>query len=172
MQQLCLTGAHAADLADRLFSALNVRPVGLRIAPFAAQGRILGDAAHLTPPPAPPLLNGVPCRVRITPEQSSVVPQALEETAAPGLLAAMRLHAPLLISGLSADVLACGPFREAVRTCLMGAGPVVITADKAAAARLQQLTPPERQLWFDVPEDEAGQTALLESLLPEAALRF
>ena len=55
MQQLCLTGAHAAALADRLISALNVRPVGLRVSPFSVDAESRKKALHMLPPPAPPL---------------------------------------------------------------------------------------------------------------------
>lgn len=172
MQQLCLTGASAAIIADRLFSALNVRPMGLRILPFTVDGCERGDALHLLPPPAPPALNGVPCRIRLTPQRSAVLTQALEEIAAPGLTAALRIQSPLLLEGLSGDLLACDALRDAVKACLMSRFPVVITADAGARKILQTLTPREDQLWFDVPEDPAGQSALLEQLIPEAALRF
>lgn len=172
MQQLYLTGLYAEEIADRLFHALNVRPVGLRLVPVEVGSGLRGDALQLLLPPAPPLYNFVPCRVKLSPERSVTVPLALEEIAAPGLLAAMKVHAPMLLQGLSADLLACPAFREAVRTCVLGGSPAVVVADASAVPVLQELTPPEKQLWFDVPEDEAGQSALLEHLIPEAALRF
>lgn len=172
MQQLYLTGASAGIIADRLFHALNVRPVGLRLVPVEAGGGLRGDALQLLLPPAPPLFNCVPCRVRLSPERSITVPAALEEIAAPGLMASMKVHAPMLLQGLSADLLACPAFREAVRACMMGSSPVVAVADASAVPVLQALTPEEKQLWFDVPEDAAGQSALLEYLIPEASLRF
>lgn len=169
MQQLCLTGSCAPLIAGRLFNALNVQPVGLRVGAFSVDGVPHGDALYLMPPPP---LNGVPCRLLLTPERAVVLPQALEEVGAPGLMAAMRIQAPMLISGLSADLLACDALREAVRSCMMSARPLVVTADASAREALQSLLPPARQLWIDVPEDEAGQAALLEELIPEAALRF
>jgi len=51
MQQLYLTGTHAAELADRLFTALNIRPAGYRLQPFAVEGALRGDAMHLLLPP-------------------------------------------------------------------------------------------------------------------------
>ena len=169
MQQLCLTGRDAGLIADRLFNALNLRPVGLRIAPFMLHGVPMGDALHLLPPPA---LNGVPCRIRLTPEDSVIVERALTEVAVPGLKAAMQLRSPLLLDGLRGDMLSCEPFMDAVCQCLMSLRPVVVTADAPAAALLRARIPEERQLWFDVPEDPSGQSALLETLVPEAALRL
>ncbi len=169
MQQLCLTGSHAPRIAERLFNALNVQPVGLRIAAFLVDGVPHGDALYLLPPPP---LNGVPCRVLLTPERTAILPQALEEVAAPGLLTAMRLQTPMLISGLSGDLLACEPLRDAVCQCMMRNRPAVVTADGSAREVLQTLLPLEKQLWLAVPDDEAGQAVLLETLIPEAALRF
>lgn len=172
MQQLYLTGSHAAGVADQLFHALNVRPVGMRLSPVLAGDGVRGDAVELLLPPVPPMHNHAPCRVALSPERSFVVEPVLEEIAAPGLMAALQVHAPMLLQGLSADLLACGAFREAVRRCLVSSCPVVVVADTSAVPLLQGLTPGEDQLWFSVPEDAAGQSALLESLIPEAALRF
>lgn len=172
MQQLYLTGSHASRIALQLFRALNVRPVGFRLTPFAVGENVRGEAVDLLLPPAAPLHNGVPCRIFLSPDRTAVVSAALEEVAAPGILAATSVHAPMLLDGLHADMLRCKAFREAVRTCLTGRQPVVVTASEDAAASLRRLTPPEAQLWFAVPEDEAGQAVLLEQLIPEAALRF
>ncbi|MBR3764668.1 MAG: hypothetical protein IKK57_09005 [Clostridia bacterium] len=169
MQQLCLTGRDAASLADRLFHALNVQPVGLRFEPFSVGGAVRGHAAYLMPPPS---LNAVPCRILLAGGRSVTVPAALEEIAAPGLLAALRIQAPMLISGLSADLLACGALQDAVRRCMTAPRPVIVTADASAREVLHTLVPPETQVWFDVPEDEVAQSALLTALIPEAALRF
>lgn len=172
MQQLYLTGSHAGEIAARLFNALNVRPVGCRLAAFEVDGSVRGDALQLLLPPAGPMLNGVPCRVRLAPGKCVTVPAVLEEIAAPGLLAALGVHAPMLLDGLAADLLENAAFREAVRTCLMGRRPVVVVAEASAEALLRSLTPPEKQLWFAVPKDAEGQAQLLEALIPEAALRF
>ena len=172
MQQLCLTGAHAAALADRLFSALNVRPVGLRVSPFSVDGEVRGQALHMLPPPAPPLYNGVPCQVALGDGRSAIVPRVLEEVAAPTLIAALRMHAPVLLSGLSSELLACPVFRQAVRQCLASTQPVVVAADASAAPVLRSLVPPQGLICYTVPADEPGQAALLAELIPEAALRF
>lgn len=169
MQHLCLCGPCAPRLAGKLFSALNVQPVGLRILPFSVDGQPRGDALFLQPPPG---LNGVPCRIRITPEETVTVPRALEDVAAPGLRAAMRLHAPMLLCGLTADLLASDAFRRAVCDCLQGDIPLVIAADEASRTMPEALLPADVQLWMDVPEASDAQDALLEQLIYEAALRF
>lgn len=172
MQQLYLTGSHAGDVAARLFTTLNVRPVGCRLLPFEVGGETRGEALRLLLPPSQPLLNDVPCRVRISDSRWAAVPPVLEEVAAPSLLAAMSVHAPMLLDGLCADVLACDVFREAVRTCLTSRRPVVVTASDDAVPLLRALTPAADQLWLAVPDDAAGQADLLETLVPEAMLRF
>lgn len=172
MQQLFLTGPNAALIAERLFTALNVRPVGYRLLPFSVAESCRGDALHLLVPPAGGMHNDVPCRIRLSGEHQVFVPAVLEEIAAPALHAALRLHAPLLLDGVYAELLDCPAFREAVTACLKSTCPVITVTDEASAPVLRRLTPPEKQLWFTVPEDAQGQAALLEALLPEAALRF
>lgn len=172
MQQLYLTGSHAGEVAARLFTTLNVRPVGLRLLPFEVGGETRGEALRLLLPPASPRFNDVPCRIRLSEDSWTAVPAVLEEIAAPSLLAALEVHAPMLLDGLTADVLACPALREAIRTCAMSRHAVVITADGDAAPILRALTPSDRQLWLSVPDDAPGQAALLETLLPEAVLRF
>lgn len=172
MQQLCLTGSHAALIAERLFTALNVRPVGYRLIPFHVDGDCRGEALRMLLPPASPAYNDVPCRIRLTADRCAIVPEALETIAAPGLRAALGVHAPLLLGRVHADLLACPVFREAVRDCLMSSRPVITVADADAKPLLRALTPADKQLWFTVPDDAAGQSALLEALIPEAMLRF
>ncbi|MBQ8200791.1 MAG: hypothetical protein IJZ74_03370 [Clostridia bacterium] len=172
MQQLFLTGIHAANIASRLFTALNVRPTGYRITPFMVDGAVRGDALHLLVPPSPPLYNDVPFRIRIAAGDTAIVPRALDEAAAPSLLAALNVHTPMLLGGLSADMLACERFRTAVRQCLMSQRPVVVVADEDASDALRALTPPERQEWIAVPHEPDARSAMLEHLITEAAMRF
>lgn len=171
MQQLYLTGSCASALAERLYHALNVRPAGYRLLPFTVGGDVRGDAMHLLPPCAP-ALNDLPCRILLAPGESTIVPRVLDEVAAPGLLGAMGVHLPMLMDGLTADMLDCPAFRDAVRQCLMSLRPVVVVADESAVPLLRTLTPAEKQLWFSVPDDEAGRAGLLDTLVEEAALRF
>lgn len=172
MQQLYLTGSHAAHIVERLFTTLNVHPVGFRLLPFAVGGETRGEALRLLLPPASPRFNDVPCRIRLSAGRWTAVPAVLEEIAAPSLLGAMDVHAPMLLDGLTADVLECAPLREAIRTCLMSQRPVIITAAEDAEAILRALTPADTQLWLPVPDDAPGQARLLEALVPEAMLRF
>ena len=172
MQQLFLTGKHAALIAERLFTALNVRPVGYRLIPFYVDGICRGEALRLLLPPSAPAHNDVPCRIHLAADRFVTVPAALEEIAAPGLRAALGVHAPLLLGRVSADLLGCPGFRETVRECLLSSSPVITVADTDAEPVLRALVPPEQQLWFVVPDDAAGQSSLLEALIPEAVLRF
>ena len=172
MQQLCLTGTFAVPIAAKLFTALNVQPVGFCLLPFEVGGEDRGLALHLLLPPAPPLLNDVPCLIRTAQGELTLVPGALTQAAVPALDAARKLHAPMLLSGVRLEMLQCDAFCAALRRCLTGPTPVVVAAEEAAAPLLASLTPPEMQLHLSVPEDAAGRDALLERLIPEAALRF
>lgn len=172
MQQLYLTGSHADEIAIRLFTTLNVRPVGCRLLPFEVGEEPRGEALRLLLPPAAPHFNDVPCRIRLSDDRWTAVHPVLEEIAAPSLLGAMGVHAPMLLDGLCADVLANDAFRQAVQTCLMGPRAVIVVAAEDAAPLLRTLTPPQKQLWLAVPDDPEAQAALLETLLPEAMLRF
>lgn len=171
MQQLYLTGSHASDIAVRLFTTLNVRPVGLRLLPFEVGGELRGEALRLLLPPSAPLCNNVPCRIRLSDERWIAVPAVLETIAAPSLQSTVNVHAPLLLDGLTADVLACAAFRDAVRSCLMDRRAVIATVREDARSALQALTPADRQQWMAVPDDPSGQADLLEALLPEVLLR-
>lgn len=172
MQQLYLTGRHASTLAEQIFTALNVRPAGYRLQPFSIAGGIRGEALHLLLPPAEPLLNAVPCRVRVSAQDWVVVPQALEQLAAPSLASAALVHAPLLLDGLTADLLACEAFRDAIRQCLTAERPVIAVVRDDAEAPLRALTPADSQQWLAVPEDTEARAILLETLIAEAAMRF
>ena len=172
MQQLYLTGNHAADLADRLFAAMNIHPAGYRLLPFSVGGAIRGEALHLLLPPAAPMDNDVPCRIRLRSGDWTVVPRVLDEIAAPNLQRALAAHTPILLSGLTAGMLTCAAFREAVVQLLMSPRPVIVAADEDAEELLRALTPAESQLWMPVPQTAAGRDALLEQLVAEAAMRF
>ena len=172
MQQLCLTGYQPDVLAGRLFHALDVQPAGLRIAPFSVDGVPAGDAVYVFPPAIAPGACCIPCRIRLTQERSVLIPQVLEDVAVPALRSAMRVQSPILLTGLTADLLDCAPFAQAVCDCLQSNRAVVLTADALAARMLQAALTGTQLLCFDSPADAAGQAALLEELIPEAALRF
>ena len=96
----------------------------------------------------------------------------LEEIAAPNLLRAITVHKPILLGGVTAQMLTCTAFREAVVTVLTSERPVVIAAEEGAAEHLRALTPASPQMWLPVPDDAEEQSALLEQLVAEAALRM
>ncbi len=172
MQQLFLTGIHAPNIASRLFTALNVRPTGYRLTPFMVDGAVRGDAMHLLLPPTPPHYNDVPFRIRLASADWTIVPRVLNDIAAPSLLAALNVHTPMLLSGVSAAMLECEAFRTALRTCLMSQRPVVVVAEEDAVEALQRITPPERQLWMAVPQEPEARSAMLEELIAEVTMRF
>lgn len=172
MQQLYLTGDHAPALADSLITALNLRPAGYRLVPFTVGGGLRGEALHLLMPPAAPMDNDVPCRIRLRTGDWAVVPRVLDEIAAPNLLRAVTLHTPILLCGLTAQMLTCAAFREAVVALLMSERPVIVAASDDAEELLRALTPESTQLWAPVPASAEGRAALLEELVAEAAMRL
>ena len=172
MQQLYLTGENAPNLADRLFTALNVRPVGYQLTPFSVGGGLRGEALHLLTPPASPMDNDVPCRIRLRTGDWTVVPRVLDEIAAPCLRRMLTVHTPILLSGLTAQMLTCTAFREAVVACLTSPHPVIVACADDAEELLRALTPAETQLWTPVPQSADARSALLEELVTEAALRL
>lgn len=172
MQQLYLTGTHASIVADQLFAALNLRPAGYRLLPFSIGGALRGDALHLLLPPAAPMDNDVPCRIRLRSDDWAVVPRVLDEIAAPNLRRALAVHTPILLGGITAQMLTCTAFREAVVTLLTSPRPVIVAAEDDAEEILRALTPAETQLWMPVPPSESGRAELLETLVAEAAMRL
>lgn len=172
MQQLYLTGNHAPALADRLITALNLRPAGYRLQPFTVSGSVRGEALHLLLPPAAPMDNDVPCRIRLREGDWAVVPRVLEEIAAPNLAKAVTAHMPILLSGLDARMLTCAAFREAVVSLLVSPRPVIVACAEDAEELLRALTPAQSQLWFPVPESADARAVLLEELVAEAAMRL
>ena len=172
MQQLYLTGPHASTLAEQLFAALNVRPAGYQLTPFSVGGSIRGEALHLLLAPAAPMDNDVPCRIRLRSGDWTVVPRVLDEIAAPNLLRAITVHTPILLDGLTAGMLTCAAFREAVVAVLTSDRPVIVAASEDAEEILRALTPEASQMWMPVPATEAGRAQLLETLIAEAAMRL
>lgn len=172
MQQLYLTGEYAPDLAERLFTALNVRPAGYRLEPFSVGGGLRGEALHLLPPPAAPHENDVPCLIRVQPGDWTVVPRVLDEIAAPALRQMSSLHTPILLSGMTARMLTCAAFREAVVALLTSPRPVIVACADDAEELLRALTPAETQLWTPIPQSADARAALLEELVTEASLRL
>ena len=101
-----------------------------------------------------------------------VVPEVLMQIAAPALNSAALVHAPLLLDGLTADVLDCAALREAVCQCLTSQRPVIAVVRDDAQPILHSLTDADSQLWIAVPDGTDARAALLENLIAEAAMRF
>lgn len=172
MQQLYLCGVHASKLADLLFNALNLRPAGYKLEPFTVGGGLRGEALHLLLPPAAPMYNDVPCRIRLRDGDETIVPRVLEEIAAPNLLGAINAHAPILLGGLDAQMLTCRAFREAVVAVLSSPRTVIVAASDDAEETLRALTSADSQLWAHVPESAADRAVLLEELIAETSMRL
>ena len=100
------------------------------------------------------------------------MPRVLDEIASPNLLRAAEDHTPILLGGLTAQMLTCTAFREAVVAVLMSRRPVIVAAEDGAEELLRALTPAQTQLWMPVPPSETGRAELLEELVAEAAMRF
>lgn len=172
MQQLYLTGDHAPELAQRLISALNLRPAGYQLTPFTVGGGLRGEALHLLTSPAAPMDNDVPCRIRLRTGDWAVVPRVLDEIAAPNLLRAAALHTPILLGSITAQMLTCSAFREAVVQVLSSERLVIAAVSDDAEEHLRALTPAESQVWFPVPESAEGRALLLQELAAEVTLRL
>ena len=172
MQQLYLSGEHAPELAQRLISALNLRPAGYQLLPFSVGGGLRGEALHLLMPPAAPMDNDVPCRIRLRTGDWCIVPRVLDEIAAPNLLRSVPLHTPILLSGITAQMLTCSAFREAVVSVLASERLVIAAVSDDTEEHLRALTPAQRQLWFPVPQSAEGRASLLQELAAEVTLRL
>lgn len=172
MQQLFLTGPGASGLAADIFTALNTRPAGFRLMPLEVNGEERGAVMHLLLPPAEPYHNDLPCRIQLSRDRCVYEPHVLNEIAAPSLSAGRGVHAPMLLDGLTQDMLRFAPFRQAVAECLARPRPVITVASPDAERALRAMLPPERQCWITVPEDAAARTLLLEELIIEASMRF
>ena len=172
MQQLYLSGERAPELAQRLISALNLRPAGYQLEPFTVGGGLRGEALRLLTPPAAPMDNDVPCRIRLRSGDWCVVPRVLEEIAAPNLMRAVPLHTPILLGSVTAQMLTCAAFRKAVVSVLSSERLVIAAVSDDAEELLRALTPEKAQMWFPVPEFAEARALLLQELAAEVTLRL
>lgn len=165
MQQIFLTGKQAGDMAIRLLTALNLRPVGYRLLPFAVDGEEKGQMLHLLMPPAEGVRNDVPCIIE-TGAQPIVLPGVFDLLAAPALRQAMHARTPILLGGVPLLALAAPAFREAMMNCLAGDMQVitVVLPDAVEAVRMMG----GEQLWIDLDAPDAdAQMMLLQSELAD-----
>lgn len=169
MEQLCFTGKGAGALAERLFSAIPVRPVGYRLLPFSVGERRKGLLMHLLMQPEPGVENDLPCRLFLSPDRAVTIREVYDEVAAPALVRCLHVRAPILLDGLDAEALSCASFREAAAACLAGDRPVVAVAAPGAEDAVRALLR-EDAAWFDAACAE--QDALLDRLQEELAMRL
>ena len=153
MQQLYLTGDGASASAAPLMNALNVPFSGFRLTPVHLGGSLRGEALHLLLPPPKPRLNDVLCRVRLTEKDWLLLPQVMEEIAAPGLCGTFSTRTPILIDRIEPEMQA----REQR---------VIFVVADGAEKPLQQMMPENRQRWFSAPDTRA------ETLVEAAMLRL
>lgn len=166
MEHLFLTGAGADTLAQRLLSALNVPFSGYCLKPFSIAGQVRGEALHFLLPSAPPRLNDVPCRIRLTEKQWMLLPQVMEEIAAPGLCSALSVPTPMLVCSIDDEMLRCPAFCDALMQVQAREQLAIFVVETSAVEAVQLLLPPNRQRWFDC------TTTTLDTLVEAATLRL
>lgn len=163
MQQIFLTGKQAGEVVMRLMDALNLRPVGYRLLPFAVDGEEKGQMLRLLTPPEEGVRNDVPCIIE-TGAQPIVLPGVFDLLAAPALRQAPHAHAPVLLGGVPLLSLAAPAFREAMMDCLASAAPVITVALPDAVEAIRMMGGEQRWFDLDAPDGDA-QLALLQSEL-------
>lgn len=166
MQQLYLTGDGASASAAQLVNALNMPFSGFQLTPVHLGGDLRGEALHLLLPPPKPRLNDVLCRVRLTEKDWLLLPQVMEEIAAPGLCSTSSTRTPLLIDRITPEMLACPAFCEALMQVQAREQLAIFVVADGAEAPLRQLMPENRQRWFSAPDTPA------EMLVEAAMLRL
>lgn len=172
MRSIFLTGLGASQAAERLFTAARVRPAGFRLLPLTTlngqtRPHDRGELLHLLMQPPAPMENDVPCVLRLSAQRRVLVRETLEEIAAPALTMCAQVRSPLLLDGISGEMLTCPAFREAVRSCVrLDSLALCILRDQAAA---DVLTEPGDAV-YDVPA--SGDDAVQEALLRDALMRW
>lgn len=152
MQQLYLTGDGASASAAQLMNALNVPFSGFRLTPVRVGGSLRGEALHLLLPPPKPRLNDVLCRVRLTEKDWLLLPQVMEEIAAPGLCGTFSTRTPILIDRIEPEMLACPAFCDALMQVQAREQLAIFVVADGAETPLQQMMPENRQRWFSAPD--------------------
>ena len=158
MQQLYLTGDGASASAAQLMNALNVPFSGFQLTPVRVGGSLRGEALHL--------LNDVLCRVRLTEKDWLLLPQVMEEIAAPGLCGTFSTRTPILIDRIEPEMLACPAFCDALMQVQAREQLAIFVVADGAEKPLQQMMPENRQRWFSAPDTPA------ETLVEAAMLRL
>ncbi len=172
MRSIFLTGPGASRAAEQLFTAARVRPAGFRLLPLTTlngqtRPRDRGELLHLLMQPPVPMENDVPCFVRLSEGRRVLVREVLEEIAAPALALCAQVRSPLLLDGVSGEMLACPAFRQAVLACVCTDSlAVCLLRDQAAADAL--IKPGDAV--YDVPV--SGDADVQEALLQDALMRW
>ncbi len=164
MQQLYLTGQGASAAAERVLRAINVPTAGFRLTPFSVSGAICGEVLHFLLPPPSPLLNDVPCRIRIQGDSWQLVPKVMEQIAVPGLRACLDMLTPVLVDTIHPDMLAGKAFCAVLDQLQAQERLCVFVVTDGAEKKLRRMMPVERQRWFrvtDVPEETLIEAAML-----------
>ncbi len=156
MQQLYLTGDGASASAAQLMNALNVPFSGFQLTPVRVGGSLRGEALHLLLPPPKPRLNDVLCRVRLTEKDWLLLPQVMEEIAAPGLCGTFSTRTPILIDRIEPEMLACPAFCDALMQVQAREQLAIFVVADGAEKPLQQMMPENRQRWFSAPDTSGG----------------
>ena len=120
---------------------------------------------RLLPPPKP-RLNDVLCRVRLTEKDWLLLPQVMEEIAAPGLCGTFSTRTPILIDRIELEMLACPAFCDALMQVQAREQLAIFVVADGAEKPLQQMMPENRQRWFSAPDTPA------ETLVEAAMLRL
>ena len=120
---------------------------------------------RLLPPPKP-RLNDVLCRVRLTEKDWLLLPQVMEEIAAPGLCGTFSTRTPILIDRIEPEMLACPAFCDALMQVQAREQLAIFVVADGAEKPLQQMMPENRQRWFSAPDTRA------ETLVEAAMLRL
>ncbi len=164
MQQLYLTGQGASAAAERVLRAINAPTAGFRLTPFSVSGEVRGEALHFLLPPPLPLLNDVPCRIRIQSDSWQLVPKVMEQIAVPGLRACLGALTPVLVDAIHSDMLAGKAFCAVLDQLQAREHLCVFVVAEGAEKKLRRMMPPERQRWFcvtDVPEETLIEAVML-----------
>lgn len=139
---------------------------GFQLTPVRVGGSLRGEALHLLLPPPKPRLNDVLCRVRLTEKGWLLLPQVMEEIAAPGLCGTFSTRTPILIDRIEPEMLVCPAFCDALMQVQAREQLAIFVVADGAEKPLQQMMPENRQRWFSAPDTPA------ETLVEAAMLRL
>ena len=150
---------------ERAECAVFRLPVDPR-APWRQPARRSAAPLPLLLPPPKPRLNDVLCRVRLTEKDWLLLPQVMEEIAAPGLCGTFSTRTPILIDRIEPEMLACPAFCDALMQVQAREQLAIFVVADGAEKPLQQMMPENRQRWFSAPDTPA------ETLVEAAMLRL